>query len=148
MGQTNEEEVQENQETPPPKCQSTSLISPTSSTGIHLQACILGTSMMPIGIPPSGEITLLQSAADQQLNAGGHELMEQNSTVNYEHSRAIQPRTLTSYSTTLIQRNSERKCFTGTKNSENYTNENCPTLSKRTFRVPTTATRRHRKGYV
>ena len=90
-GQTNQEEVQENQKTPPPKCQSTSMTSPTSSTGIHLQACIPGTSMMPIGIPPSGEITQLQSAADQQLNAGGHELMQQNSDVNSEHSRAIQP---------------------------------------------------------
>ena len=47
--------------------------------------------MMPIGVPPSGEITQLQSPAVQQQNAGDHELMEQNSDVNSKHSRSTQP---------------------------------------------------------
>ena len=50
-----------------------------------------GTSMMPIGVPPSGEITQLQSPAVQQQNAGDHELMEQNSDINSKHSRSTQP---------------------------------------------------------
>ena len=72
MDQTNKEEVQKNQETPPPKYQSTNMTSPTSPTKMHHQSCIPSTSVMPKGLPPLGEITQVQTAGDQQQIAASH----------------------------------------------------------------------------
>ena len=81
MDQTNEEEMKANRVKPPPKCQSAGMTSPPSSAGVDLQSCIPGSSVMPNGFPPLGEITPPQTAAVQQQNAGGQEVMEQNCVI-------------------------------------------------------------------